>query len=1220
MSRRKKIAIWVMGILGILLVLLLIFLLLLPIVINLEPINEKIVANLSQKIGGELAFQRVDLSFFPRPRAVIHQGSVFIPGKVAGTMESLTVYPEIVPLLRGRVRIGMFHVQAPDLKMELPEKPEGKKEEPTAFSFATIEESVGPVLGLMALKAPGLIVVVEKGRLTVSEENKPVFWFGDIHGRISLPPDKLEIDLACDSNLWESMSLEGWLDPESFKGNGRIDVTHFQLQRLADYLFPLAPQRVADSHVNLSISFSTDGFKALQAEVRGSLPSLTLQRAHEKVVIRGKTLKGTLHMEEDRITISLVELDLDHPRLKLSGKLFMDQTTPRVSLELEGREVDVGSAREAALALAGKVRTIQGIFGYVRGGRVPLIAVNARGSSFNDLGRPQNILIKGSIVDGKVFIAGTDIGLEGLNFDLEEAKGDAVISRGILQGRNLEGRWGSQRGRDGTLKRGLWGEDAPLHLEIAVETDLSQLPPLFRTMIKDETFVEEIARAYEIKGRALGRLVLDGSTKPATVRLDVSKFNLFSRYDRLPYPLEIKSGGLSYDGNTFSVKNLNGKVGKSTFSEITAELSFEKAPFLEILSGKCLILLDEIYPWLSSLEGLNLSLKDLRSMRGTLALSQLNLKGPVRKPQKWRFRTTGEVKSLRSDSSLFPASLTVTRGGFRATPEKVAFEDCETAILDASLRVSGTLNGYLKGLQKADITLLGNVGPKAMRWFSNLMQVPPKLMVRAPLSISRAHGGWDKGGKASFSADLAIKDGPRVSIDMHLNPEQLRINDALIKDRQSNASFALQLMERELHLDFDGHLDKTTLDNLLIHNEILTGRVDGDFEAHILLDQPMRSTAHGKLRGVGLGYPLELKVPLTIEDVSLEARKNRLNVESALLTWGDSHLNLNGNMEFSKEDFLFDLNLSADGLEWEKIEGVLEEDDQEGDLEGHEDFWATPLEGTLRIKLGYFNYERFTWRPLHAAISLHRGEIELAVDEANLCGISTTGTLKIYPEEVRVDFHPVARAQELDRTMSCLQTQERLYSGNFDFQGELTGRGKPEELAQALRGDFALLASDGRIYRARILSRIFGLLNTTEIFRGKFPDLGKEGFPYDAITLKGNLQKGKLILKEMIMDGSSMELVGQGEVDLITEKINLTVLVAPLKTVDFVVKKIPLVKTILGGTLVSIPVRVRGDLANPTVRPLAASAVGSELGGIMRRAFRLPIKVIQPLRRGKEGK
>jgi len=72
--------------------------------------------------------------------------------------------------------------------------------------------------------------------------------------------------------------------------------------------------------------------------------------------------------------------------------------------------------------------------------------------------------------------------------------------------------------------------------------------------------------------------------------------------------------------------------------------------------------------------------------------------------------------------------------------------------------------------------------------------------------------------------------------------------------------------------------------------------------------------------------------------------------------------------------------------------------------------------------------------------------------------------------------------------------------------------------------------------------------------------------------------------------------------------------VSPLKTVDTVVRNIPLVGNILGGSLVSIPVKVTGDINDPTVVPLSPSAVGSGLLGTMKRVFQLPFTLTQPLK------
>jgi hypothetical protein len=92
-----------------------------------------------------------------------------------------------------------------------------------------------------------------------------------------------------------------------------------------------------------------------------------------------------------------------------------------------------------------------------------------------------------------------------------------------------------------------------------------------------------------------------------------------------------------------------------------------------------------------------------------------------------------------------------------------------------------------------------------------------------------------------------------------------------------------------------------------------------------------------------------------------------------------------------------------------------------------------------------------------------------------------------------------------------------------------------------------------------------------------------------------------------------VRMVGKGEVDLNAGRINATVLLSPLKTVDTIISHVPLIGGILGGSLVSIPVGVQGGISDPDVIPLAPSAVGSELVGYMKRTFQIPLKLLQPL-------
>jgi len=152
-----------------------------------------------------------------------------------------------------------------------------------------------------------------------------------------------------------------------------------------------------------------------------------------------------------------------------------------------------------------------------------------------------------------------------------------------------------------------------------------------------------------------------------------------------------------------------------------------------------------------------------------------------------------------------------------------------------------------------------------------------------------------------------------------------------------------------------------------------------------------------------------------------------------------------------------------------------------------------------------------------------------------------------------------------------------------------------------------------------VLSRILNYLSVTEVLRGELPDLHKEGFRYRSLAIRGQVNDGKFQLEEATMDAPSMGMAANGEADFVRRQANLQVLVSPFGTVDAVVRKIPVLGYILGGTLVSIPVAVRGSFDDLKVTPLEPSAVGNELLGIVGRTLKAPVHVISPILPGKSS-
>jgi len=244
--------------------------------------------------------------------------------------------------------------------------------------------------------------------------------------------------------------------------------------------------------------------------------------------------------------------------------------------------------------------------------------------------------------------------------------------------------------------------------------------------------------------------------------------------------------------------------------------------------------------------------------------------------------------------------------------------------------------------------------------------------------------------------------------------------------------------------------------------------------------------------------------------------------------------------------------------------------------------------------------------------------VKVAVREANVCGVSTPGTVQAASGDLALDFQPLARNQDFPSIVACLSGRPFLMTGILDFSGRVKGRGQSKDLVQSLQGPWEMEAKDGRIYQDPMAMKILAFLNLTELLVGEKDDPFKKGMDYKSLRAKGELQSGKLTIQELVLDASAMQVASQGEIDFVNQRMDLAIAVAPLKTVDWIVKHIPGVDYILEGTLVSIPIRIQGDLKDPRIIPLAPGQIGNDLMGIMKRTLKLPFKVVQPIVKGAE--
>ena len=1100
-----------------------------PQLINLEMVRGYIENTISNEIKGEIKYRHLDLSYFPRPHVVVHKVEITIPDSFTIKMHQMKIYPKILPLFWGRLLADVVTLEYADYFMELPqirhEVP--KSEQPASFD-AILSAIFKAIRGLPEFKLPELKLRVNSGNINLVDPFGREFRLRDVQAAYQRRPQKLDFSIRCKSNLWDQIDVNGSLNPFDFKGKGQIRLSQFRPQVLMAYLLHDSALQVTDSKVNFGIDVELDGTGNLAAVVDGTVPLLALSRGKEQLIIKGGRIRGTVQIGNKKVAIDLTEMGLDYPKLEATGMFSYDENLPDIQLAINGTRIDVAAVRQVALGLMGESKTIQKIFKIIRGGFVPWMTVHSQSQTIAELGMLDNIVIKGQMTQGKIFIPGAEL-------HLDEVIGDALISAGILHGENLEARMGNTSGRDGNLTIGFNEDLTPFHLNIGVNADLSQLTPVLSRVVKNKDFLNELTLINDVKGTATGVLMLGDDLASLNAEVEASNINLAARYKRLPYPLEIDGGHFNYGKTRLSFENFNANIGTSSFLISSMVADWTENPDLNVSSQAAKVNLNELYNWLRSHDAFKKNLKIINELKGEASIDSLEIKGPFFSPRNWRFKTRGAVNEIILTSDKIPKSLKISRGQFKWQGTEVKFSD-----VDVSLGSS---------------------------------------------KISRLSAGLDLGTSPTFG--LHSKSAELVADELYPWLLSFENSGSFLKDfsvTKGRVFLAGLDLSGPLHHPAQWHYALTgDLKNLVLTSDAFGDPVTVNSGSFDLISEIMPKTA-----------------------------QNRLQLNTTDLIWGENHLILAGAMIFSQNDTLLDLTLTADAIDWNQVKNIVDYAEKK-----NKDSSSRPakraLRGTINVQADNFKYETFTVNPLKADLSFKPDKVVITINEADVCSISFQGRLDVNSQTLEINLVPTAVNQMLDPAVSCVTGQKQLATGTFNLNGQLLSNSKPDEFLQSLSGAMVLSAEKGRINRFGLLAKILSILNVTEIYRGEIPDLTGKGFAYHGLKISANLEGSKLIMQECAIDGVSMGIACEGHIDLSEKKMNLIILVAPFKTVDRIVKVLPLLKHVLGGKLISIPFRAKGDIANPEVIPLPPAAIGSGVLGILERTLKLPITIMQPV-------
>ncbi|BBO93278.1 AsmA-like C-terminal domain-containing protein [Desulfosarcina ovata] len=676
--------------------------------------------------------------------------------------------------------------------------------------------------------------------------------------------------------------------------------------------------------------------------------------------------------------------------------------------------------------------------------------------------------------------------------------------------------------------------------------------------------------------------------------------------------LEQMDGDVVYIDKRVDFKNVSGHFQGIDFKQLKSRIDWEKRATLSIDTSSAQVDAAVLFPWLTHFKGLEAARNYISAVTGSAQLSRLKIDGPLGHPEKWQLEITGTPEAVRLTSPHTPFPITLSGGTITYVPGAERSSGVSVHFLDTTLQAAHQSSGILHP-ESLSCEVDGSMGPAAIDWLSTLLPIPAYLQIKPPVALSGVKIQWN--GKDAMAVAVAGRlktaGGVDLCADMYRTADTWGISDLRFADGHSTATLSASRQGDVVNLTFSGNVEKKTVDQLLRHNQTLSGRVQGNFSACIDMAQPIGSAFTGNVSGDGLHLKWLTPIPVTLDRFSIAGVGDRATFTATQIAVDKSLLVVNGSVANTDGAPTFELTVDADQLDDALLQKLFSEKTHtNSDQETAAPAGGIP-HGTVHLRTERFSADAFTWSPLSATVTVAGQSIHVQLEKALLCGIATPGELDFSPRGIRLDIFPKASGTSLQESANCLLPNPVTADARYDLSGEIHMPATQKDFSGALTGSLTVSSKNGRIEYSSVLMKIFSALNITELLTGKESDLNKKGYGYSSARIEATIDGGRIHLTEVLLDGNSLKITGEGQIQIGEKTADIYLLAAPLKTIDRIVGKVPIIGYLTGGSLISIPLRVHGPLDDLSVVPMSPSAVGKGLLNLMERTLKAPFKLVE---------
>lgn len=1212
--------------------------LLIPYLLRQEAVQDEIAHQLSSRLGSEITVDRLQWRWLPMPHLMAREMTVEYP-HLRIRMPEIHVYPSWLALFGlsstpARILLRQPHITIdPDALAALDRPPAADADAGPEPAEADISHA--PMLGGEVEIRNGLLELT--GAAVFSQGALQAGKLSEVNGRVRVASQRLAFEFGGRPSFGEKVSLGGWYDWRSAAYQFKIDGRGL---RLHEALTALSAGRInlEESVINLHLEAESRGDDDLRLAIRGDLPCLLWDQRAKEIRFDCGGLDLALERQGENFRLRINDFELKEPGLRLAGNVSRqrrpDEAEPRWEIDLNGRDLNLTAIRATLLDLFGEDETAQEVTAIVRGGFADQAGFRFAGTAA-ELADLANLEITAEAREADIWVPDIDLALNGVY-------GSLTIKDGILRINGAGGRWHDSIGKDGTLTIGLLEATNELEIDLALD---SAMPDILRVLAEipalaeERTLQAELARFRDPQGRAVGRLRVGDSFLDYRVAVEVQESSASASFDRLPWRLAPDRGEVVVHPDWVEWRGVRGTVGPHLLERSSGRINLDQEAAFEVqelaarIEGNALFAHLQGYPAVAALIAPALS-----KIEGRLTVWESTAAGPLYEPEQWRYALKATAENLTWHSPLLGESVVSRTGVLELSEQAAVLRDLQGRMAGSSMVISGELRHLHLHDWQGSLQLTGELAAASESWLRQREILPAILAPRLPLALAPLKLTWDNE-KMTVSGLLRAGSG-KERAELRLNAKTGHDNPLALQlafnDQGRRAEMELDLLDRvpeTVSFSWQGELSGGTLGRFLADPAFQQGEIRGNYRL-LIPAPPQPAVMAGHLEARNLRWP-QAENELELLELRLAGAEGKSVVQALELSLGGKeHLRLQGEVKALPRGLQVEMELTSRRLSRRTLLALA--DDLASWRDSLADPAATagksaawPITGRVRFNLAEFVSgpapsktaaaapAPLIWRPLAGTLTLHPGgKMAAEISKGELCCLGITGVWFSDPSLGDSRFKIATTCPEPPRfetLLPCLGISQDLIEGTCLINADLKG-----DLKFWRDGRLTVTSPEGgRILRLKLLAKIFSLVNVTDLFSGGvFSGFEERGFPYKSLEFEAGIKDNILVIEKAVIRGEGLNLFARGSLNLGTLQSDLVVMIAPFKTIDAVVAKIPLVGRIFGGkdaAVVTIPVAVKGDIRDPETTVMSPEAVGEGLLNLVRNTLLLPFHILSPI-------